>query len=196
MIALISFPLSPDRPVTAVIVTPAEMSVPQLVMNCFAPLMTHLPSRDSARVLVAPATTSRAKSRHVSRIAFCSVVSSKSIAPILACDARRPLLTRHADRRRPRRPRWTQRQPPLPYADLFARASRRAVAGASPRLHQLSAADGCAGQAVLRTGLERAHPALSPPWLHQPPQHIDLRAPRRAPHRPGQPGGRRRLGDG
>ena len=56
MIALISFPLSPDRPVTAVIVTPAEMSVPQLVMNCFAPLMTHLPSRDSARVLVAPAS--------------------------------------------------------------------------------------------------------------------------------------------
>src|SRR5947199_381831 len=32
------------------------MSVPQLVMNCFAPLITHLPLRDSARVLVAPAS--------------------------------------------------------------------------------------------------------------------------------------------
>src|SRR5437879_9272706 len=56
MIALISGPFWPERPVTAVIVTPAEMAVPQLVMNCFAPLITHLPLRDSARVLVAPAS--------------------------------------------------------------------------------------------------------------------------------------------
>ena len=55
MIELISG-APPSRPVTAVIVTPAEMSVPQLVMNCLAPLMTHLPSRASARVLVAPAS--------------------------------------------------------------------------------------------------------------------------------------------
>ena len=56
MIALISLPPLLPRPVTAVIVTPAEMSVPQLVMNCFAPLTTHTPSRCSARVLVAPAS--------------------------------------------------------------------------------------------------------------------------------------------
>src|SRR5919204_36684 len=53
MMALIS-----SRPVRAVIVTPAEMSVPQLVMNCLAPLITHWPSRCSARVLVGPAERS------------------------------------------------------------------------------------------------------------------------------------------
>jgi len=59
MIALISGPFDraePLRPVTAVIVTPAEMSVPLLVMNCFDPLITHVPSRDSARVFAAPAS--------------------------------------------------------------------------------------------------------------------------------------------
>src|ERR1700674_126744 len=57
MIALISgrSPLT-ALPVTAVTVTPAEISVPQLVMNCLAPLITQWPSRISARVFVAPAS--------------------------------------------------------------------------------------------------------------------------------------------
>ena len=56
MIALIS-PLAPaDLAVSAVIVTPAVMSVPELVMNCFEPLITQQPSSSSARVLVPPAS--------------------------------------------------------------------------------------------------------------------------------------------
>jgi hypothetical protein len=39
-----------------VIVTHAVMSVPAFVMNIFEPLMTHSPSRSSARVRVAPAS--------------------------------------------------------------------------------------------------------------------------------------------
>ena len=54
--ALISGPPPFPLPVTAVRVTPAEMSVPQLVMNCLAPLMIQLPFRSSALVLVAPAS--------------------------------------------------------------------------------------------------------------------------------------------
>src|SRR5260221_492570 len=49
MIALISGRSPLDLAVTAVTVTPAEMSVPQLVMNCFAPLTIHFPSRSSLR---------------------------------------------------------------------------------------------------------------------------------------------------
>ncbi len=41
---------------TAVIVTQPEISVPELVMNCFAPLTTHSPSSSVARVRVAPAS--------------------------------------------------------------------------------------------------------------------------------------------
>ena len=43
-------------PVTAVIVTHPEISVPALVMNCFAPSITHSPSSSRARVRVAPAS--------------------------------------------------------------------------------------------------------------------------------------------
>ena len=44
-------PFSP--PVTAVIVTQPEMSVPELVMNCLAPSITHSPSSSFARSGVA-----------------------------------------------------------------------------------------------------------------------------------------------
>jgi hypothetical protein len=47
--------ISPS-PVSAVIVTHALMSVPALVMKIFEPLITHRPSRKSARVRVAPAS--------------------------------------------------------------------------------------------------------------------------------------------
>ena len=38
------FEISSVRPVRAVIVTQPEISVPELVMNCFAPSITHSPS--------------------------------------------------------------------------------------------------------------------------------------------------------
>ena len=38
------------------IVTQPEISVPELVMNCFAPSITHSPSSRRARVRVAPAS--------------------------------------------------------------------------------------------------------------------------------------------
>ena len=41
---------------TAVIVTQPEMSVPESVMNCFAPLTTHSPPSSLAVVLVLPAS--------------------------------------------------------------------------------------------------------------------------------------------
>jgi hypothetical protein len=47
---------APLPPVTAVIVTQPEISVPALVMNCFAPSITHSPSSRRARVRVAPAS--------------------------------------------------------------------------------------------------------------------------------------------
>jgi hypothetical protein len=49
------FETSPS-PVSAVIVTSPLMSVPALVMKTFEPLITHCPSRRSARVRVAPAS--------------------------------------------------------------------------------------------------------------------------------------------
>ena len=45
-----------SSPVSAVIVTHAEMSVPAFVMKIFDPLTIHAPSRCSARVRVAPAS--------------------------------------------------------------------------------------------------------------------------------------------
>ncbi len=43
-------------PVTAVIETQPEMSVPALVMNCLAPLTVHSPSASAARVRTLPAS--------------------------------------------------------------------------------------------------------------------------------------------
>ena len=45
-----------EPPVTAVIVTQPVMSVPELVMNCFAPLITHSPSSSRAVVRMLPAS--------------------------------------------------------------------------------------------------------------------------------------------
>ena len=50
------FEISSPSPVRAVIVTQPEMSVPELVMNCFAPSITHSPSSSRARVRVLPAS--------------------------------------------------------------------------------------------------------------------------------------------
>ena len=43
-------------PVRAVTVTSAVIAVPELVMNAFSPLITHVPSTSSALVRVAPAS--------------------------------------------------------------------------------------------------------------------------------------------
>ncbi len=48
--------LSPAGPVTAVTVTNWVRSVPELVMNCLLPLMTHCPSSRRAVVRVPPAS--------------------------------------------------------------------------------------------------------------------------------------------
>jgi len=61
MMALISPRAPADLAVSAVIVTPAVMSVPELVMNCFVPLMTQWPSSSSARDFV-PAAFDAARS--------------------------------------------------------------------------------------------------------------------------------------
>ncbi len=45
-----------SSPVRAVIVTKPEMSVPLLVMNCLAPLITQWPFSRTARVRVLPAS--------------------------------------------------------------------------------------------------------------------------------------------
>ena len=45
-----------DSPVTAVMQTTPEISVPALVMNCLAPSITHSPSSRRARVRVLPAS--------------------------------------------------------------------------------------------------------------------------------------------
>jgi hypothetical protein len=45
-----------SSPVFAVMVTNPEMSVPELVMNCFAPLITHSPSSSFAVVRTLPAS--------------------------------------------------------------------------------------------------------------------------------------------
>ncbi len=50
------FEISSPSPVRAVIVTQPEISVPELVMNCFAPSITHSPSSSRARVRVLPAS--------------------------------------------------------------------------------------------------------------------------------------------
>ena len=46
----------PFWPVSAVIVTQPEISVPELVMNCLAPSITHSPPSSLAVVRVAPAS--------------------------------------------------------------------------------------------------------------------------------------------
>ena len=60
MIVDISFftrpPPACDSPVTAVTVTSFVMSVPELVMNCFEPLMTHASPSSLAVVLVPDAS--------------------------------------------------------------------------------------------------------------------------------------------
>jgi len=50
------FEISRSAPVTAVITTIPEISVPALVMNCLEPLITHSPSSSTARVCVLPAS--------------------------------------------------------------------------------------------------------------------------------------------
>ena len=47
---------APSTPVTAVMTTQPEMSVPALVMNCLAPSTTHSPSSSRARVRTLPAS--------------------------------------------------------------------------------------------------------------------------------------------
>jgi len=54
------------------------MSVPQLVMNCLAPLITHLPSRCSARVFVAPASDPASGSVSPNAHSLCPARSSGS----------------------------------------------------------------------------------------------------------------------
>ena len=78
-------------PVTAVIVTQPEMSVPELVMNCLAPLTTHSPPSSFAVVRVLPASEPASGSvspkaaslrpAHSSGIhsAFCSSVPQRLI---------------------------------------------------------------------------------------------------------------------
>ena len=77
------------------IVTPAEMSVPEFVMNCLLPVISQQPSSRSARVCVAPASEPawgsvspndhrrRPASRSGSQRSFCSRVpkSWMSAAP-------------------------------------------------------------------------------------------------------------------
>ena len=76
-------------PVTAVIVTSAEMSVPALVMNCLAPSITHSPPSSRACVRVLPASdpasgsvspNAASRSPEVSRgshSCFCSSVPNR-----------------------------------------------------------------------------------------------------------------------
>src|SRR5579863_7819135 len=49
-------PAPSPSPVTAVMHTTPEMSVPALVMNCLVPSIVHSPSRNRARVRVLPAS--------------------------------------------------------------------------------------------------------------------------------------------
>ncbi len=84
------FETSPS-PVSAVIVTRPEMSVPALVMKIFEPFTTHSPSRSSARVRVAPASdpapgsvspnapSLRPEARSGSQSRFCSSVPKRKI---------------------------------------------------------------------------------------------------------------------
>ena len=50
------FEISSPSPVRAVIVTKPEMSVPELVMNCLAPSITHSPPSSRAVVRTLPAS--------------------------------------------------------------------------------------------------------------------------------------------
>ena len=71
------------------IVTQPEISVPALVMNCFAPSITHSPSSSAARVRVAPASepasgsvspkaaSLRPAQRSGSQSSFCSSVPQR-----------------------------------------------------------------------------------------------------------------------
>ena len=56
MIVEISRVAEPGSPVTAVTVTKRVIGVPELVMNCFAPSITHSPPSRRAVVRVAPAS--------------------------------------------------------------------------------------------------------------------------------------------
>ena len=86
---------SPTVPVTAVTVTNLVMSVPELVMNCFAPFTTHSPPSSTARVLVLPASDPASGSvrpkaasflpaqRSGSHCCFCSSVPPARIMPFM-----------------------------------------------------------------------------------------------------------------
>ena len=86
MIVEISGRPSALSPVRAVTVTTEVMLEPELVMNCFAPSITHSPSSSTARVLVAPASepdsgsvspnpaSRRPATRSGSQCCFCSSV--------------------------------------------------------------------------------------------------------------------------
>ena len=65
-------------PVTAVIVTQPEMSVPELVMNCLAPFTTHSPSSSAARVWVLPASDPASGSVRPKAASFCPLHSRGS----------------------------------------------------------------------------------------------------------------------
>ena len=95
---IVEISLRPSRsPVTAVTVTKRVMPVPELVMNCFEPLITHSPPSSRAVVRVAPASepasgSVRPKpasafpaSRSGSSACFCSSVPKRNtgIAPRL-----------------------------------------------------------------------------------------------------------------
>ena len=69
---------------TAVIVTQPVMSVPELVMNCFAPLITHSPSSSRAVVRVLPASDPASGSvRPKAASRFPAVSSRKPVALLL-----------------------------------------------------------------------------------------------------------------
>ena len=95
---IVEISLRPSRsPVTAVTVTNRVMSVPELVMNCFEPLITHSPPSSRAVVRVAPASDPASgsvspkpasavpASRSGSSSCFCSSVPKRKtgIAPRL-----------------------------------------------------------------------------------------------------------------
>jgi hypothetical protein len=62
-------------PVTAVIVTQPEISVPELVMNCFAPFTTQSPPSRAALVWVLPASEPASGSVRPKAASFCPLHS-------------------------------------------------------------------------------------------------------------------------
>ena len=64
-----------SSPVFAVMQTTPLMSVPALVMNCFAPLMTHSPLSRIARVWVLPASEPASGSVSPNAPSFSPLVS-------------------------------------------------------------------------------------------------------------------------